>query len=74
MALINRLWIPRTGQGRDTPVRAGLRRALRQMFPPIVSDVLPRRMKAAVDALTDCKPLNQTVNGRVVIDEPDPIP
>lgn len=74
MALINRLWIPQIGQGRDTPVRAGLRRALRQIFPPIVSDVLPKRMKAAVDALTDCKPSSRILNGREVIDKPDPIP
>ena len=72
MALLNRLWIPRIGQGRDTPVRAGLRRALVQMFPPIVSDVMPKRMKVAVDALADCKPSSRTANSRAVIDEPDP--
>jgi hypothetical protein len=70
----NRIWIPRIGQGRDTPVRAGLSRALAQIFPPIVSDKLPKRMKAAVDALAECKPSRWMVGGREVLDEPDPIP
>ena len=68
------IWIPRMGQGRDTPVRTGLRRALAQIFPPIVCDKLPKRMAAAVDALADCKPSRWMVDGREVLDEPHPIP
>lgn len=56
MADLSRIWIPRVGESRDAPVKAGIRRALVQMCPPIANDILPARMEAAMQALVELEP------------------
>lgn len=53
----HQLWMPRIGQGRGGPIRAGICRALDQMWPPVMNETLPPRMKAAIEALSEQEPV-----------------
>ena len=57
MTDFSHLWIPRIGQRRDAPVQAGIYRALIQLCPLAMSDALPPRLKADIEALSDREPV-----------------
>lgn len=52
-----RIWVPRIGQGRDAPIKAGIYRALVQLCPLAMSETLSPRLKAAIEALLEREPV-----------------